>query len=415
MRLRLRLIACLAVAALAGLVPAALSAVRTGPAAAHGRAIPATRRAAGTSARVPQGFVGVDIDGPVTAQGTSIDLAAQMRRMVATGVESVRVAFNWAAAEPYRTLAQVPAADRSEYTVVGGVPVDFSQTDAIVAAAARLHLNVLPTILYAPDWDAVNNPAGVDFPRTPGPYAAYAAALVGRYGPHGSFWAANPKLPRRPITQWQIWNEPNLGYYWRQPFFKGYTALLRAAHTAIKQADPSAQVVLGALTAYAWTSLAKLQTRDPGFGRLFDVASVNGFTRRPADVILYLRYMRRAMSRYGDGSKPLLATEVSWPSARGQTKQNYDFDTTQAGQARNIGALLPMIGSDYRSLHLAGFYYYTWMGSESKGNPAFDFAGLLADRGGTVHAKPALRAFRTGALRLERCASKGAVATVCHR
>lgn len=34
---------------------------------------------------------------------------------------------------------------------------------------------------------------------------------------------------------------------------------------------------------------------------------------------------------------------------------------------------------------------------------------------GAVHVKPALAAFRTGALRLERCARNGAMATSCIR
>jgi hypothetical protein len=373
---RLDLILCVAVAALAGVCPSAASAasLSTGPARLR------TPVAASASAPgVPQGFVGVDVDGPLTAADTPIDLAAQMRSMVGAGVESIRVAFNWAAAEPYRTISQVPTADRAQYTLVGGVPVDFSATDAIVADAARLHLDVLPTILYAPDWDAVNNPAGVDYPRRPGPYGAYAAALVGRYGPDGSFWTANPQLPSRPIGEWQIWNEPNLSYYWKQPFVDGYIGLLRAAHAAIKGADPHARIVLGALTNRAWVSLGQLQAHHPGVARLFDIASVNGFTRVPDNVIRYLRYMRRAMDRDGDRTKPLLATEVSWPSALGQTKENFDFDTNQAGQARNIAALLPMIADTYRELHV----------------------------------KPALRAYRAGALALEHCAGKGPLATDC--
>jgi hypothetical protein len=396
MRRRLGLILCLAVAALAGALPAATAAGDRSPA-------------------VPPGFVGVDVDGPMIAENSPIDVPAQMRAMVAAGVETVRYAFNWAAAEPYRTLAQVPSADRSDFTVVAGVPVDFAATDAIVAAAAARGLAVLPTILYAPAWDAVRNPDGVDFPRTPAPYAAYAAALVGRYGPAGSFWSAHPSLPRRPIEQWQIWNEPNLAYYWHQPFESGYAALLAAAHAAIKRADPHAQVVLGALTNRAWASLALLQAHRPQVARSFDIAAVNGFTRLPVNVIRYLRYMRRAMDRNGDRAKPLLATEVSWPSALHHTKNNYDFDTTEAGQARNIAALLPMLGATRRQLNLIGFDLYTWMGAESPGAPAFDFAGLVADRDGRIQAKPALGAFRAAALRLEHCASKGPLATDCRR
>ena len=361
---------------------------------------------------VPQGFVGVDVDGPLIATGTTIDLAAQMRGMVAAGVQSIRVAFNWAAAEPYPTLADIPVDQQGQFTVVDGVPIDFSQTDAIVADAASRHLTVLPTILYAPPWDGVSNPGGVEFPRTPGPYAAYAAALVHRYGPHGSFWSSHPLIPRVPIDEWQIWNEPDLDYYWHQPFEAAYTALLRAAHASIKRADPTAKVVLGSLTDRAWLALAALE-RTRGFSHLFDIAAVNAFTKRPADVILYMLYMRRALDRFGNRSTPLLATELSFPSAVGRSTGSYDFDTTRAGQARDISQLLPMIGAHYRSLGLAGFDYYTWMGAETEGAQPFDFAGLLADSGGQVHAKPALAVFRRGVLKLEGCVRKGPLATDC--
>ena len=42
---------------------------------------------------------------------------------------------------------------------------------------------------------------------------------------------------------WQIWNEENLTYYWHQPFASSYISLLRAAHNAIKRADPGAKVM----------------------------------------------------------------------------------------------------------------------------------------------------------------------------
>ena len=192
------------------------------------------------------------------APDTTIDYPAQLSNMVTAGVQSIRVAFNWAGAQPYENASQVPSAQATEFTDVGGRPTDFSLTDEIVGAAAVRRVSVLPTILYAPPWDARHNPNGVDTPRRAAPYAAYAAALVGRYGPHGSFWAAHPQIPRMPIRMWQIWNEPNISYYWPQPFARTYVAMLRLAHQAIKRADPGAKVVLGALTNFAWRSIGQI-------------------------------------------------------------------------------------------------------------------------------------------------------------
>ncbi len=373
----------------------------------------ATAHAAASKA-VASTFVGVDIDGPIVDRASGLNLPAQFDQMVANGVGSVRFAFNWAAAQPYPSWTDVPAGQAGEFTHTGTVPTNFNQTDQLVGLAAQHGMTVLPTVLYAPGWDAVDNSSnGVDYPAQPQPYADYLTALIGRYGPNGTYWTSHPKIPKLPIRMWQIWNEENISYYWAQPFASSYVALLSAAHAAIKKADPGAKVVLGALTNYAWISLGKILAQ-PGARGLFDIASVNGFTKLPRDVILYLHLVRRALDAARLGRMPLLATEVSWPSAVGQTKTNFDFDTTQAGQAKNITALLPMLGSNRRSLRLLAFYWYTWMGLEQRGAPDFSFAGLVRlTPFSQVIAKPALGAFRRGVLALEHCARKSSNARRC--
>jgi hypothetical protein len=357
---------------------------------------------------VPPGFVGVDLDGPPVSPGDNVDLASQFKLMVKSGVETVRVAFNWPVAQPFAPGTPAPAG----YVDIGGVPTNFSATDEIVGLAARSGITVLPTVLYVPGWDAkVNKDGGLHIPKRVKPYAAYITALIHRYGPHGSFWAG--KSRRQPIRAWQIWNEANLTYYWPQPFAKGYVALLRAAHNAIKQADPGAKVVLGALTNTAWKYLAQIN-HIHGARRLYDVISVNGFTKTPSGVLTYLQLVRRAANAEGEKQKPLLATELSWPSAKGKSPQHFDWNTTEKGQAKNISALLPLLAAHRKALNLAGFDYYTWMGAEYRHAPAFNFAGLLRYRNnGQIQAKPALAAYTKGVLALEGCRRKGSIATVC--
>jgi hypothetical protein len=95
------------------------------------------------------------------------------------------------------------------------------------------------------------------------------------------------------------------------------------------------------------------------------------------------------------------------------TNQHFDFNTTPAGQARDIAAVLPLIGANRVALRLIGFYYYTWIGVEKRHAGAFRFAGLNRLSGDQVAAKPALGAFTKGALALEGCRAKGANATNC--
>ena len=386
-----------AAAALASVAATAATAKRTPPPAA-----------------VPQGFVGVDIDGPMTLPTAHVDLGHQFDLMVANGVESVRMAFSWAAAQPYASSADVPASRVAQFVSgVGGVPTSFAVTDEIVALAAERGLTLLPTVIYSPRWDAGSNPHGFRPPKQTGPYANYLTTLVDRYGPHGSFWSSHPEIRRLPIRMWQIWNEPNLQRYWPQPFARSYVGLLQAAHGAIERADPGAKVVLGALANAAWTYLDQVE-RVPGARSQFDVIAVNAFTATPSNVIRFLQLVRRTADQRGDRQKPLLATELSWPSALHKSPQHFDWNVTEGGQASNISVLLPMLAARRSSLRLLGFYYYTWMGDEYPHAAAFNFAGLLRyQSGGQVVAKPALAAFRGEALALERCRSKSALATRC--
>jgi hypothetical protein len=371
-----------------------------------------SQRLAGTP--VPIGFVGVNIGGPLFSDNVNLD--QQFNVIVASGAQSVRVVFNWAQAQPYKTLGDVPSDQQANYVDENGVPTSFAATDQIVAAAAARGLALLPTVLVAPNWDAgTNRQGGLAPPADLNAYGNYLRTLIGRYGPHGTFWQSH--RPRVPIRAWQIWNEPNLSTYWPQPFAASYVRLLRVAHAAVKRADPGAKVVLGAITNYAWKYIGQIYAIR-GAHRLFDVIAVNGFTTTPNNVILFLELVRRAVNRLGDRQKPILATEISWPSAAGQPVRHQDWDTTEWGQARNIAALLPMLAAQRASLLLSGFYYYTWVTQSGlPANDDFSYAGLLnyEPTSGQIIAKPALAAFRGAALRLELCGKKGFQATQCLR
>lgn len=373
----------------------ALALAASGPAAARLRA----------PSRIPSRFVGMVVDAP-TWPDPGVNLARQLKLMVASGVRSLHVVFDWAKAQPYARWDQVPAGQRSRFQDANGVPTDFSTLDRLVRLTAQRRLTLLPEIVDAPGWDGDAYPrAVVRLPRSPAPYAAFAAALVRRYGPSGTFWPANRSLPRIPITMWQVWNEPNLVTFWPlQPFAAQYVALLHAAHDAIKSVDPAAQVVLAGLTNYSWLDLAQIY-RIAGARSLFDVVAVHPYTRTPQGVITILGYVRRVMDQAGDAAKPMIADEVGWPSALGKTHlgPNQDFATTQAAQAVNIAALLPLLAQDRRRLGLRAFYYYNWAGYEHPGGFLFQFSGLFRFRAGRFIVKPAYAAFRHAALSLEGC------------
>jgi hypothetical protein len=367
----------------------------------------------GATAAVPQGFVGMMADGPFFYP--AMNEGAELDSMVASGVESVRTLVNWGKLQPYRSMGQVPLAAQGEFTDVNGVPTDFTGIDQLVALAAARRLTVLPILEYAPSWDSVNPRSAASPPKSTGPFANFVAALARRYGSRGSFWTAHPTLPKTPIRMWQVWNEPDFRVYWsKQPFERGYVRLVKATHRAMKAADPRAKLVLAGLPNFSWHYLAdmyKLHAHGT-----FDAVAVHPYTATPAGVITILRKVRAVMNRNGDRRTPILATELSWPSAKGKARTTFENATTEAGQAKKLGQAVRLLASNRRKLGLGGFYYYTWITNESAGASVdqFNFAGLLRFLNGKgTSAKPAFGAFAKAALSIEGCRRKGPLATNC--
>ena len=341
---------------------------------------------------VPRGWLGVIADGPLTAPGAALD--GEWDLMASSGVESVRTAFYW------------PSAQREE-----GVPPDLTHFDAVVLAAARRNLPVLPIVTGTPRWAGTRPGDETSPPRSPALYARFLTTLVERYGPSGSLWAEHPEVRRRPIRAWQVWNEPNLTRYWsRQPFARSYVKLLRAAHGALRAADRGARVILAGLPNESWTALRSVYRA--GGRRYFDAVALHPYTGRPRNVVRLVEYARREMRRFRDGRKPIWITELSWPAAKGKTRNTAGFETTDAGQARRLTDGLRLLAAARRRLRIERVYWYTWLSQEGSPN-SFDYSGLRRVRDGQLVTVPALGAFQRAARRLEGCAKAPGDASRC--
>lgn len=114
----------------------------------------------------------------------------------------------------------------------------WGAVDAAVAAANDRDLEVLLTLAYTPPWARVHAATDQLFPPAPAhvdDFATFAANVVERYSPQG-------------VHAYEIWNEPNLGSFWKPtPDPEAYTALLVAASDAIHEVDPSVTVVSAGL------------------------------------------------------------------------------------------------------------------------------------------------------------------------
>ena len=80
----------------------------------------------------------------------------------------------------------------------------------LVRRAALRNQDVLPIVFYAPPWARAYRNRFTSPPKNRADYVTYLAALVERYGPDGTFWTDHPELPKHPLREWQIWNEPHL-------------------------------------------------------------------------------------------------------------------------------------------------------------------------------------------------------------
>lgn len=330
--------------------------------------------------------------------------AREVPIMARSGVTTLRAPIYWSNAQPYASNAKVPASQRRHYVTVAGRPTDFSKGDELVAATAKAGIRLLPVVVGTPLWDRRRPSQQGSPPRHPADYAAFVKALVQRYGPDGSFWRAHPKIPKLPVRDWQIWNEPNHVVYWRdQPFAPGYVRLARAARAAIKSVDPGATVVAAGFPDRSWESLAAVYRA--GGRDVFDAMAIHPYTFKVANVIRIVRMDRAVMRRFGDGSKPLWLTEVTWSSGRHPGRKiHFPFDTTPADQAAKLSQVLPRLVALRGALGIARIYWESWLSTDKDTANPFDYSGLRAlNPDGTSRPKPSFFAYRRIALATKRC------------
>jgi hypothetical protein len=307
-------------------------------------------------------------------------LGSEVRAMQASGVTALRAPFYWWTAQP---TDQAP---------------DFAPTDPLVEAASRANIELLPIVVGTPSWAARHPKLRNSPPAGTKNYSAYLTALIGRYGPSGSFWTDHPDVPKRPIRQWQIWNEPDHLHYWSdQPYAAYYVKLARAARKAIKEADPGATVVMAGFADRSWQSIAAVY-RAGGKG-VFDVVAIHPYTYEVRDVLRIVRYGRRALRRGGDPDRPLWLTEVTWSSGKRPGIPRAPFETTPQDQAARLAKALPLLIGERRKLGVERIFWETWISTDSNHANPFDFSGLrVLHPDGTVTTKPAFAEFKRIAL-----------------
>jgi hypothetical protein len=294
------------------------------------------------------------------------------------GVRIIRQALLWKEIEPRRDT------------------YDWEYWDQYVADVASHGITLMPIIFDAPRWRQQRRPRpdwGA-MPPKPHAIASFAARLVRRYGPDGSFWRAHADLREVPIRVWQVWNEPNLPRYWaQQPVAAEYVEILRAAHDAIKAEDPGAQVVAAGMPdSKLWHAVPLYeyitQMYLAGGRGSFDALAVNAYAETPTRMMRNLGQVRRTMRAFRDRAR-IWITELGW----GTGGPRYRFRVNRSQQARYLGQALRKLRDARFRLGIRGFIHYMWQDAEPYGTTP-DFWGLhtgLLDMNGDE--KPAYSVF----------------------
>lgn len=197
----------------------------------------------------------------------------------------------------------------SEVEKSKGVYTYPPEIDRYINAARRRGINVLLILDYNNPLYAAHAGAAVTDSANRAAYAAYCVETVRRYSPLG-------------VKHYEIWNEPNNPLFWApEPNAADYTALLKVAYPAIKQADSTVNVIAGSTSplegdpapAIRWTTF------------LQGIVDAGGLASMDA-VSIHLYRVDRNPSSWMDAdyataqsivglSKPIWITETGYPTS----------------------------------------------------------------------------------------------------
>ena len=201
----------------------------------------------------------------------------------------------------------------------------WAKYDYIVETAERYGLRVIARLDNPPAWS-----------RRAGNAKGWEIAPPDDFEDYGDFVYAVVSRYKGRIKYYQIWNEPNIYPEWGdQPADPaGYVRLLQIAYRRAKQADPDCVIIAAGLAQTTEETPAEFGPRNmsdllylekmyqAGVKGSFDImgAMVYGLWTGPYDLRVSrdrsnfsrVQLLREIMVRYGDGHKPIWATEVGW-------------------------------------------------------------------------------------------------------
>lgn len=240
------------------------------------------------------------------------DIAREIDTLAAAGGRWMRFDIGWCNFEPTK------GTQSTTY---------YSKLDYLLSQAQEHGIELQPAIMATPDW--ANGGRGMWTPPTNNAdFANFVRYITGRYAGR--------------ITYWEIWNEPDLTYFWRpSPDAAAYTRLLQAAYVAAKQGNPNSVIISAGLVGNNKTYLQKMY--DAGARGYFDRLGLHPYSGPRGPYAQYYddtyRYnfgamveMKNLMEANGDAGKHIWVSEFGW-----QTGTAGEWPISEALQAQYIG------------------------------------------------------------------------------
>lgn len=244
-------------------------------------------------------------------------------------------------------------------------PYYWGYTDPIVQRTAENGIDLVAMVYGAPPWVSHELNRTVLRGEPKRAWNELLKALVQRYGPGGAFWSANPYVPYRPITTWQIWNEPNSITWWGpRPRPAEYAKVLVRSANAIHSVDPNAQIMSAGIVARPTNPhaipgkkyLGKL-LREPGVVESTDVVAYHPFAASVQGVYKQLKIARKTMNRRKAGDTPITVTEIGWGS---KGPKDHPLIKSKTEQNETLKGLMEMAATQRDVLGLNRVLWYQW-------------------------------------------------------
>jgi hypothetical protein len=238
--------------------------------------------------------------------------------------------------------------------------VNLADYDRMIDTLCAQGIRVLGLLnqetLARQDFDAADEATAADYDAE---FASVAGFLAGYFAGR--------------ISDWEVWNEPNLaeGAY-LSPV--RYARLLTQTAASIRATEPGAQVLFGGL-ASAWYDShdylrAVYHELDTNLGRArpFDVLAVHPYPRKGEgpDPSVYMFAEQRlgyatildkflaTMAEHGDGDKAIWVTEIGWNSARQSRNRPLCFHAVLVQEGEQAHYLTTMFDILFNEVSLWG-------------------------------------------------------------